>query len=168
MHSLLCSGRHLTQRVLLLSLVLICVQVEEPNAHLAQLLTSWSSSELTCFLEHFEPAHGNDGYATAAELAEELTRYAWENDDGFTYDGPALSTDACLSALERMYQQQRSAGVAHGVSRRTGQWRAPGPRQGEVLVLWRVIGAQAARRVATKSKAELAESELLLRASFSR
>jgi len=79
-----------------------------------------------------------------------------------------LSTDAVLSALERMYQQQRSSGVAHGVSRRTGQWRAPGPRQGEVLVLWRVIGAQAARRVATKSKAELAESELLLRASFSR
>ena len=153
---------------LLLSLVLICVQTEQPSVDLAQLLTAWSSSELTCFLENFEPEHGNDGYATAAELAEELTRYAGDNDDGLAYDGPALCADALLSMLEHMYQQQRSAGVAHGVSRRTGQWRAPGPRQGEVLRLWRVVGAQAARRVSTKSKVELAQSELLLRASFSR
>ena len=164
---LLCSAWPLPS-VWLLSLVLICVQVEEERVDLAQLLTSWSSSELISFLENFEPAHGNDGYATATELAEELTRYAWDNDDGLTYDGPALSTAAVLSALEHMYQQQRSAGVAHGVSRRTGQWRAPGPRQGEVLCLWRVVGAQAARRVSTKSKVELAQSELLLRASFSR
>ena len=142
----------------LLSLVLICVQVEEERVDLAQLLTSWSSSELISFLENFEPAHGNDGYATATELAEELTRYAWDNDDGLTYDGPALSTAAVLSALEHMYQQQRSAGVAHGVSRRTGQWRAPGPRQGEVLCLWRVVGAQAARRVSTKSPLAAAPS----------
>tara|TARA_B100000795_G_C22737348_1_gene413859 strand:+ start:354 stop:719 length:366 start_codon:yes stop_codon:yes gene_type:complete len=119
------------------------------------------------FRENFEPAHRNPGYATASELAEVLLQYAEDNDDDVAYDGVALCAAALVSALERMHQQQRTAGAAHGVTRRIGQWRAPGPRQGEELVLWRLVAAQAARRGAAKSRAEIAPSELELRASLS-
>ena len=131
------------------------------------LLIAWSTNE-PMFRENFEPAHGNHGYATASELAEVLQQYAEDNDDDVAYDGVALCAAALDSALEHMYQQQRTAGAAHGVTRRIGQWRAPGPRQGDELVLWRLVAAQAARRVAAKSRAEIAPSELNLRASLSR
>lgn len=142
-------------------------QVEDDYSEVISLLIAWSSNE-PMFLENFEPAHGNPGYVTALELVEVLQLYAEDNDDGVTYNGAALCAAALDSALEHMYQQQRTAGAAHGVTRRAGQWRAPGPRQGDALILWRMVAAQAARRVTAKSRAEIAPSELQLRASLSR
>ena len=104
---------------------------------LVQLIAAWSRNE-TAFFEDFEPAHGNSGHATASELVEELTRYLADNDDGIAYDGPALSAEALASALQLMITQQRG-GFGHGVTRRLGQWRVPGSRQGEALTLWRVV-----------------------------
>ena len=136
-------------------------------ADVEALLGTWTRGEPT-FYDEFEPAHGNDGHTTADELAVELARYVDDNDDGVVYSGPELNASTVGAALETMLQRQRVAGAAHGVSRRSGQWRAPGARQREALVLWRVVAAQAARRVAPPSRAEMAPSEEGLCAALAR
>ena len=82
-------------------------------ADVEALLGTWTRGEPT-FFEEFEPAHGNDGHATADELAVELTRYVDDNDDGVVYNGPELNAPTVRAALETMLQRQRVA------KRRTG------------------------------------------------
>ena len=120
---------------------LIGIQVDGVDEAVA-LIGAWTRGEPT-FYEEFEPPHGNSGYATAAELAVELAQFLEDNDDGVVYSGPKLNAVTVEGALHAMWQSQRVAGAAHGVSHRLGQWRAPGPRQQEALVwnVWSVVSS---------------------------
>ena len=131
------------------------------------MIAGWSKHNKTFWDDH-DPGHGNRRYATAEEFASELMRWLDDGDDGAVYDGPELTKDSISAGLHALLMQQ-GLGLAHGVSQiRNGEWRASGPQQGESLVLWRVVAAGAARRVAAKSKPEQSTSEQQLRGVLSR
>ena len=47
----------------------------------------------------------------------ELAQFLEDNDDGVVYSGPKLNAVTVEGALHAMWQSQRVAGAAHGVSR---------------------------------------------------